>query len=185
MDADGIAEVKKNTEKPVARPSANAEILLELQKSLGESWLPRIYQTKVRSLRTRANRLGIPAKENKVEIQHTLLGVELKVGKQRLFCPDLATARYLQVFARIGCVEIAVPYDITKISTLADELESAWQKTWLLVEQATMERSPTFRTRLHSSVIAEMREELNAIGAGEAMPEFNQNTKQNLYRGKN
>ncbi len=168
--------------KPTSRSSAHAQILAELRTN--ENWLPTIYQNKVRTLRTRANRLNVPAKENKVEIQHTLLGVELKVGKQRLFCPDLSTARYLQVFARIGCAEIAVPYDITKISTLADELESSWQKILLLLEQAAAERTKNFRSRLRSSLIAELREELTKIGAGEAMPKFNQNTKQNLYRGK-
>ena len=53
-----------------------------------------------------------------------MLGIELKVANRRLLCPDLATARYLSVFARLGCDVIAVPYDITQISRIADELES-------------------------------------------------------------
>ena len=67
------------------------------------------------------------ARENQAEIQYTLLGIELKVGKRRFACPDLATARYMRVFARIGCREFAVPYDITQISAAADELETSWQ----------------------------------------------------------
>ena len=76
-----------------------------------------------------------PSPSARVEIQHTLLGVELKLGRKRLLCPDLATARYLSVFARLGCQDVALPYDITKISQLADELESSWYRMLLLAEQ--------------------------------------------------
>jgi hypothetical protein len=65
---------------------------------------------------------------------HTLFGIELLVGKRRLICPDLATARYLSVFARLGCQQVAVPYDITRISRIADQLESAWHQMMLLVD---------------------------------------------------
>src|SRR6476620_5498783 len=110
------------------------EIAADIRNQLKENWIPQIYRDRIRTLRTRSSRLDAPVRENFVEIQHTLLGVELKVGNKRLSCPDLSTARYLQVFARLGCEEIAVPYDITKISTLADELESSWQRTLLLLE---------------------------------------------------
>src|SRR5688500_7274017 len=104
------------------------DIALEIKEKLGGSWLPEIYEHKIRPLRTRSYSLELPERENSVEIQHTLLGVELKVGNKRFSCPDLSTARYLQVFARLGAGDVAVPYDITKISTLADELESSWHR---------------------------------------------------------
>ena len=44
-------------------------------------------------MRTRAFQFPDLKKNGRVEIQHTLLGVELKVSNRRLFCPDLATAR--------------------------------------------------------------------------------------------
>ncbi|HLA95450.1 MAG TPA: hypothetical protein VK612_06995 [Pyrinomonadaceae bacterium] len=141
-----------------------------LRANLGELWIPDIYQEKVRTKRTRSISMDIPAKENFPDIMHTLLGVELKVGKLRIACPDLATARYLLVFARIGCANIAVPYDITKISAVADDLETAWQRMNLILEDTTV------RTR--NSALRRIREQIAGIGAGEAMPEFNQNTKQ-------
>ncbi|MCV4796433.1 hypothetical protein OFB84_31390, partial [Escherichia coli] len=82
---------------------------------------------------TRRFRFTIPNRENRPEILHTLLGIELKVGRRRFSCPDLATARYLRVFARIGCDDIAIPYDISRLSAIADDLETAWQKTNLLM----------------------------------------------------
>lgn len=156
------------------------EIALEIREKLGEMWLASIYRDKIRSLRTRSHELNIPEKENSAEILHTLLGVELKVGNVRLTCPDLSTARYLQVFARLGCQEVAIPYDITKISTLADELESSWQQILLHFEERTEGKLPSAIGRIRSSLIKEIRNELEEIGAGDKMPEFKQSTKQRI-----
>lgn len=154
------------------------DIASEIKEKLDAEWLPEIYRAKVRTQRTRAHRLEIAKRENRAIIQHTLLGVELKVGNQRFSCPDLSTARYLQIFARLGCQAVAVPYDITKISTLADELESAWHKSLLLLDEQTKEKSAAVKGRQRSALIKEMREEIDEIGAGSLMPEFKQSTKQ-------
>jgi len=103
--------------------------------------------------------------------------VELKVGRRRLLCPDLATARYLSVFARAGCQEVALPYDITKVSLLADELESSWHRMLLLADHKAAERTETFKARIHGLLIAKLRGEISAAGAGTAVPEFKQSTK--------
>lgn len=156
------------------------DIAFEIKDKLGEKWMAEIYREKIRTLRTRAYTLTISERENPVEIQHTLLGVELKVGNIRLACPDLSTARYLQVFARLGCQEIAIPYDITKISTLADELESSWQQTLLHFEEITVGKTPSAIGRLRSGLVKDIRNELDEIGAGEKMPQFKQSTKQRI-----
>ena len=154
------------------------EIAAEIKARLGDEWLPTIYREKVRTQRTRAHRLEVARRENRALIQHTLLGIELKVGNKRLACPDLSTARYLQIFARFGCQEVAVPYDITKISTLADELESSWHKSLLLLEAAVKDKTPSVKGRMRGALIKEMRDEIEKIGAGSLMPEFKQTTKQ-------
>ena len=154
------------------------EIAAEIKENLGDEWLPAIYLEKVRTQRTRAHRLEVALRENRAVIQHTLLGIELKVGNKRFACPDLSTARYLQVFARLGCQEVAVLYDISKISTLADELESSWHKSLLLLEEAAKTKTPSVKGRMRSALIKEMRDEIAEIGAGSLMPEFKQSTKQ-------
>ena len=154
------------------------ETAAEMQEKLGEEWLAVIYRDKVRTQRTRSYHLEVPPKENRAVIQHTLLGIELKVGNNRFSCPDLSTARYLQIFARMGCREIAVPYDITKISTLADELESSWHKIILLFEEISKDKIASAKGRMRSSLIKEIRMEIEEIGAGSLMPEFKQSTKQ-------
>lgn len=154
------------------------EVVSKIKEKIGDNWLPTIYSEKVRTQRTRSYNLDIAPRENRAVIQHTLLGVELKVGNKRFSCPDLSTARYLQIFARFGCQEFAVPYDITKISTLADELESSWQTALLLSEQYSKAMTQSLKGRIRSSLLKTMRNEIAEIGAGAAMPEFNQKTRQ-------
>jgi hypothetical protein len=154
------------------------DITSEIRTRLGDEWLPAVYRTKVRSQRTRSYALDVPQKENTAEILHTLLGIELKVGKKRLACPDLATARYLRVFARFGCRDVAVPYDITRISGIADELETSWQKTLLNVLEVTQDDSSPTASRKRRIVMKDLRDEMEAIGAGETMPAFKQSTTQ-------
>jgi hypothetical protein len=161
-----------------SRPSSASTLAAEIKIELGEVWLARLYSERIMRLRTRAHHLNVPQKINAVEIQHTLLGVELKAGRQRMLCPDLATARYLAVFARAGCADVAVPYDITQISTLADELESSWHRMLLLVEHVARERTSQFRSRLSAQLVGEARREITEAGAGALVPQFNQNTKQ-------
>ena len=156
------------------------ETAAEIREKLKEEWIPALYREKVRVQRTRAYHMDIAQKEHRAEIQHTLLGIELKIGNKRFSCPDLSTARYLQVFARIGCQEVAIPYDITKISILADELEISWHKTLLFFEELTKSKIASARGRLRSGLIKEIRQEIEEIGAGSLMPEFKQSTKQRL-----
>jgi len=146
----------------------------QIQEKLGETWLPRIYRDRILRLRTRSYHFETVRPSASINIQHTLLGVELKLGRKRLLCPDLATARYLSVFARVGCKDVALPYDITKISQLADELESSWYRMLLLVEQEAKAKSASFRSRVRGSLVAEIRAEIAAAGAGTRIPEFKQ-----------
>jgi len=142
----------------------------EIRGELEGDWIPTIYLEKVRSQRTRAYRLDIPKRENEAQINYTLLGIELKVGRRRFACPDLSTARYLRVFARLGCPEFAIPYDITKISGVADELETSWQRTLLLLDQMDQNGA-------RSKVVKRLRDEIAEIGPGEAMPAFDRETR--------
>ena len=144
----------------------------KIQEQLAETWLPRIYRERILKLRTRSYQFENPNASARIDIQHTLLGVELKVGRKRLLCPDLATARYLSVFARIGCKAVALPYDITKISRLADELESSWYRMFLLIDQEARGESAKVRSRLRGLLLAKIRAELAEAGPGTRVPEF-------------
>jgi hypothetical protein len=154
------------------------EYAAQVKAELKEAWLPHIYRERIRRLRTRAYHFEALPSKPRVEIQHTLLGVELKAGRRRLLCPDLATARYLSVFARAGCEDVAVPYDITKISQLADELESSWHRMFLLADHHAAGQSDGFKNRVRRLLVSDIRTEILAAGAGASVPEFKQSTKQ-------
>ena len=173
-DSDGVTRA--------ARPASVESLVSEVRERAREEWPPRIYRERVLAMRTRSHGVPAPTKNAGVEILHTLLGIELKVGRRRISCPDLATARYLSVFARAGVAEVAVPYDITKISRLADELESTWQRMLLLADDVTRGRAETVRSRVRSAVVREARREIEEAGAGTPVPQFNQNTRQRPRR---
>jgi hypothetical protein len=90
----------------------------------------------------------------------------LKIGKARISCPDLSTARYLSVFARLGCARVAVPYDITALSGIADELETAWYRMLLVFQEEAGTSNPQITGRKRAALIRSVREEISKIGAG-------------------
>jgi hypothetical protein len=153
----------------------------KIQVELSDYWLPQIYRAQILRLRTRSYHFGNLKHTGRIEIQHTLLGVELKVGRRRLLCPDLATARYLSIFARVRCKDIAVPYDITKISRLADQLESSWYRMLLLVDYHAANESQRLRNRIRGLLIARAQQEIFKDGAGTKVPEFKRSVKQRVY----
>ena len=157
---------------------SGAKNLDPIKAELGNSWLPDLYRERVLTSRTRAYQFPAVVNNANPQIHHTLLGVELKMGRRRLLCPDLATARYLAVFARIGCRAVAIPYDITKVSLVADELESSWHRMLLTCDRQMSDRSASFRTRIQRQLIAKVRDEIEAAGAGPDRPQFKQTTKQ-------
>ena len=149
------------------------DIAATIRADLADAWLPTIYKEKVRSGRTRAYHFDIPARQNQADIQYTLLGIELKVGRRRFSCPDLATARYLRVFARVGCRDFALPYDISLISGVADELETSWQRSLLLLDDLSVDRAASL-----AQLVKAIRGEIAKLGPGEPMPLFDRETKQ-------
>jgi len=154
------------------------DLAAEIRASMGGDWIPQIYKEKVRSGRTRSLSIEVPQRENAASIEYTLLGIELKIGKHRFSCPDLATARYMRVFARIGCSEFAVPYDITRISTIADEMETSWQRTLLFIDEHSRDKTPRSQSLARSKTIRSLLDQLNEIGPGDRMPAFDRQTRQ-------
>src|SRR2546421_13005835 len=155
-----------------------AKYLEQVRSELGYSWLSQVYIQRVLKLRTRAYDFPALPKNAAPQIHHTLLGIELKVGRRRMLCPDLATARYLSVFARIGCRAVAIPYDSTRITLIADELDSSWHRMLLISDRLTADRDAAFRARIQRQLIGKVRDEIANAGAGPRVPEFKQSTKQ-------
>ena len=155
-----------------------AKYVEQIEAQLGDEWMGRIYSERILKMRTRAYKLDSLRTGATPDIHHTLLGIELKVGRRRILCPDLSIARYLAVFARLGSQAVAIPYDITKISLVADELERSWHRLLLLADSMTTDRTLAFRTRVRKLLIAKVLAEIAAAGPGPRIPEFKQSTRQ-------
>ena len=156
----------------VRRPPGAKQIADEIRLVLANSSIDALYRDRVLSGRTRQYGLSRANHEATVEIIHTLLGIELKIGNRRLLCPDYPTARYLSIFARLGGGQVAVPYDITQISTIADEMESSLQRMLLMVDLLTKERSSRIKALVRSRLAEIIRENIAQLGAGTKFPEF-------------
>jgi hypothetical protein len=179
MDSPAVPVRKEKMKTPQQHRARSAdELVREIEARMAESWLPRIYRDQILNSRTRSYTFPPRDKRSAPEIQHTLLGIELKIGRQRMLCPDLATARYLAVFARAGCESVAIPYDITRISHLADELESSWHRMLLLADSTAGSRSDAFAARVRRLLIGKVRDAIETAGAGSRIPEFKQITRQ-------
>src|SRR5207244_12824057 len=124
-----------------------ADLAFQIEETMDERWLPRIYRERILKMRTRSYQFPMLPKNPVPAIHHTLLGIELKVGRRRMLCPDLATARYLAVFARVDCDAVALPYDITELSQIGDRVESSWRRMSLLADGLAGERRDSPKRR--------------------------------------
>ena len=61
-------------------------------------------------------------------INTTLLGFELQIRDRRFSCPDMATARFLKIFAMIGAGEVKVPLDPTRTAEMLPVFEQGWNE---------------------------------------------------------
>jgi hypothetical protein len=158
--------------RTLSRPPKAQAIASEVECLMGDASIDKIYRARVLSDRSRRYQLGTVPRNASVEIIYTLLGFELKIGRRRLLCPDLATARYLQVFAKLQCDEVAVPYDITRISPIADEIESSWHRMSLLADRLAAGRTSRFKYIVMNMLAIQLRGRISEQGAGEPFPQF-------------
>ncbi len=93
----------------------------------------RIYCRKV--LRQRTRIVELLGRKCSPRIMQTFLGFELKLGRRRLTCPDISSARYLKIFAQLGLAEARIPYDPTSTAALLPDLERSLMRIHRHFEQ--------------------------------------------------
>lgn len=119
--------------------------------------LRRLYCEQVLPGRTRTVRLL--GRKCSVELMKTFLGFEIKMGRKRVTCPDMTTARYLKIFAELGFKEVEIPYDPTRTAALLPDLQEAF----LQLNQRREDRGdPAAQRRLYARV----RRTLGRCGEG-------------------
>lgn len=143
--------------------NSNASVEAEVEA------LARTYRERV--LRSRTRVVSLLGRKCRPQLLHTFLGFELKMGRKRITCPDMATARYLGLFAELGMPRIHIPYDPTETGRLLDEFERPLQKikAYLLEEKAEKKQRQRKTRRIYASIREKLRK--GEIGGRDASPQ--------------
>ena len=110
---------------------------------------------------TRPNRtILLPGRKCEPRIINTFLGFELQAGRKRINCPDMATARYLRIFAELGMPSVETPYDPTQTARLLAGLEQGLEtlKELLLAEKLDRKRHQSKLRRLYREIRERLRQ---------------------------
>ncbi len=117
-----------------------------------------IYSEEVLTRPTRT--ISLPGRKCEPCIIYTFLGFELQAGRKRITCPDMATARYLRIFAELGMPSIETPYDPTQTARLLAGLEVGLEtiKELLLAEKLDKIRHQAKLRRLYRGIRERLRQ---------------------------
>lgn len=85
--------------------------------------LPDLYRDLIGRVRVRT--VHLPGRISRPRVVSTLLGHEIIIGNWRKGCPDTHTARFLRVFATLGCRAVFVPYNPVDTAGILSQLEAA------------------------------------------------------------
>ncbi len=120
--------------------------------------LSEIYSEEVLTRPTRT--ISLPGRKCEPRIIYTFLGFELQAGRKRINCPDMATARYLRIFAELGMPSVETPYDPTQTARLLAELEQGLEtiKELLLAEKLDKKRHQSKLRRLYREIRERLRQ---------------------------
>ena len=139
-----------------ANPISHVRLLEELS-SKGVRSIVEIYRHEVLPARTRSIRLL--GRKCDARVVNTLLGFEVKASVRRILCPDQVTARYLKIFAELGCPRIRVPYDPTLTSRIVPEIEAS-QTTLRVGVERLFQHSRARRTYVLQRMYRLLRDKL-------------------------
>jgi len=119
--------------------------------------IERIRQIYCEDVLRKPNReVGLLGRKCEPRLMTTFLGYELKLGRKRIACPDLASAHYLMVFAEIGLGVVRIPYDPTRTSILLEGLRHALDR--IKENVARQIDDPPARSKRLRTVYAKIRQ---------------------------
>lgn len=102
---------------------------------IGEDNLPTFYKDRIATVPCYS--LDLPKLEEPIEIENSLFGWRLKIGKKAIDCTSEAQARYLRVFSEMGCDQALVPKDDDYLSSIVNQWESLFEKAQAALQEHT------------------------------------------------
>jgi len=152
--AKSLKKVKK-TKEGIDIDSLTQDIL----GKMGEDNLVTFYKSHIAT--TSCSSIDLPERAEPVEIEKSLFGWRLKIGKKVIDCSSEVQARYLRVFTEMGWDKAVVPKDSDYLSSIIDQ----WEHLFSIV-QATLEEYTSSilqnktRDLLTHTVWAKIREQM-------------------------
>ena len=127
---------------------------------IGEDNLATFYKDRIATVPCYS--LDLPKPEEPIEIENLLFGWRLKIGKKAIDCSSEAQARYLRVFAEMGCDQTLVPKDDDYLSSIVNQWESLFEKAQAALQEHTSSilQSKTRDLLIHT-VWATLREQMS------------------------
>ena len=126
---------------------------------MGEYNLITFYKSKI----AKASCYGIdlPERAEPIEIENSLFGWRLKIGRKVIDCPSEVHARYLRVFAEMGWDKATIPKDSDYLATIINQWENLFQAVKATLEEYTSSilQNKT-RDLLTHTVWAKLREQM-------------------------
>jgi type I restriction-modification system DNA methylase subunit len=83
------------------------------------------------------NVIDLPKRTEPIEIENSLLGWRLKIGKKPIDCSSETQARYLRVFAEMSWDQAPVPKDNSYLSSMLNQWEDLFENTKAVLEEYT------------------------------------------------
>ncbi len=102
---------------------------------MGENNLATFFKARITTIP--CSTLNLPKRAEPIEIENSLLGWRLKIGKKGLDCPSEAEARYLRVFTEMGWDQAPVPKDGGYLSSILNQWENLFENTKAVLEEYT------------------------------------------------
>jgi hypothetical protein len=127
---------------------------------IGEDNLAIFYKDRIAAVPCYS--FDLPKSEEPIKIENSLFGWRLKIGRKTIDCSSEAQARYLRVFAEMGCDQTLVPKDDAYLSSIVNQWESLFEKAQAALQEHTSSILQ-IRTRdlLIQTVWAKLREQMS------------------------
>ncbi len=119
--AKSLKKIKK-TKEGIDVDSLTQEIL----DKMGDDHLATFYKRHIATVS--CFRINLPERTEPIEIENSLFGWRLKIGKKVIDCQSEVHARYLRVFAEMGWDKAEVPKDSDYLAKIIDQLENLFEE---------------------------------------------------------
>lgn len=152
--AQSLKKVKKNKE------GLDVNLLAQnILSHLGEDNIAIFYKNRI--AKTSCYSIDLPERAEPIEIEKSLFGWRLKVGRKVIDCSSEVQARYLRVFAEMGWDKAVVPKDSDYLVIIIDLWENLFEKAQAALEEYTSSilQNKT-RDLLTHTVWAKLREQM-------------------------